>query len=114
MAVTITNQTRERVLLRFNSGATRHLAPGEVLEGVEHVEVKGNTRVLSLHERRIILLERDEERAAREAREEEEAQAAKEEAKAAREAAREAARVEAKAAKSAAGGAADARQPAEA
>lgn len=57
MPVTITNQTAERVLLRFNSGATRHLGPGEVLEEVESVEVKGNARLASLAERRIISLD---------------------------------------------------------
>lgn len=57
MPVTITNQTAERVLLRFNSGATRHLGPREVLEDVENVEVKDNARLLSLAERRIIALD---------------------------------------------------------
>jgi hypothetical protein len=63
MAVSITNKTDERVLLRFNSGTTRYLGPREVLEGVEHVEVKGNVRIHSLGERRIIAIRSDAEQA---------------------------------------------------
>ena len=56
MTVIIENKSDERVLLRFNSGLTRHLAPGETLENVEHVEVKGNARIKRLEERHVIAL----------------------------------------------------------
>lgn len=56
MTVTIENKTDARILLRFNSGLTRHLAPGETLKGVEHVEVKGNARIGRLQQRRVIAL----------------------------------------------------------
>ena len=42
------------MLLRFNSGQTRHLAPHETLEGVMHVEVKGNAKIQKLEERHVI------------------------------------------------------------
>lgn len=53
---TIHNKTDQRVLLRFNSGLTRHLAPHETLEGVEHVEVKANERLRALEARHVIAL----------------------------------------------------------
>lgn len=56
MTVIIENKTDERVLLRFNSGLTWRLAPGETLEKVEHVEVKGNTRIRRLQERHVVAL----------------------------------------------------------
>lgn len=56
MPLTITNESDERVLLRFNSGSTHHLAPGEVLKEVEHAQVKGNARIHGLAERRLIRL----------------------------------------------------------
>jgi hypothetical protein len=56
MAVTIENKTDERILLRFNSGLTRYLAPGETLESVEHVEVKGNARIKRLEDRHVIAM----------------------------------------------------------
>ncbi len=51
---TIQNKTDQRVLLRFNSGLTQHLAPHETLEGVEHVEVKANSRIKALEARHVI------------------------------------------------------------
>lgn len=57
MGVVIRNRTDRRVLLRFNSGVTRHLAPHEVLRGVTHVEVKGNARIRQLEERHVIALD---------------------------------------------------------
>lgn len=59
MPLTITNQTDELVLLRYNSGVTHHLAPRTAVE-VEPVEVKGNERIQSLAARRIIALDTGE------------------------------------------------------
>ncbi|NNG15168.1 MAG: hypothetical protein HKM89_01720 [Gemmatimonadales bacterium] len=56
MSLTIKNESEGRVLLRFNSGLTRHLAPGEVVEGVEEVEVKGNRRIKSLEDKHLVAL----------------------------------------------------------
>lgn len=56
MPLTITNQTDQLVLLRYNSGVTYHLAPRTAVE-VEPVEVKGNQRIQSLADRRIIALD---------------------------------------------------------
>jgi hypothetical protein len=57
MPVIIQNRTDRRVLLRFNSGLTRHLTPGEVLRGVEHVEVKGNAWLGHLEKKHVIALD---------------------------------------------------------
>lgn len=57
MPTTIQNNTDQRVLLRFNSCLTRHLAPHETLEGVEHVEVKGNRRIKALEARHVIAMQ---------------------------------------------------------
>lgn len=57
----IINQSEDRVLLRFNSGVTRTLGPHEELQ-VEHVEVKGNDRILRLESRRRIAIQRDDGR----------------------------------------------------
>ena len=54
MPVTIENKTGNRVLVRFNSGQTRHLAPHEVLKDVEHVEVKGNAHIQRLQARHVL------------------------------------------------------------
>jgi hypothetical protein len=61
MPTTIQNNTSQRVLLRFNSGLTHHLAPRETLEGVEHVEVKGNRRIKGLEARHVIAVRRTED-----------------------------------------------------
>lgn len=57
MPVTIENKTDCRVLLRFNSGLTRHLAPGEVLKDVERLEIKGNERIHRLAEQHVIAIQ---------------------------------------------------------
>jgi hypothetical protein len=59
--VAIENKTRGRVLLRFNSGVTRHLAPGETLQDVDRVEVKGNAWLSHLEERRVIAVKMPQE-----------------------------------------------------
>lgn len=56
MPVTIENKTDRRVLLRFNSGRTQHLEPGEVLKEVMEVEVKGNRKLEKLKERHVLSL----------------------------------------------------------
>lgn len=56
MNLSIENKSDQRVLLRFNSGLTRHLAPGETLESVEPVEIKGNARVERLQARHVIAI----------------------------------------------------------
>jgi hypothetical protein len=53
----IINQAQGIVLLRLNSGRTRHLAPHEVLKDVEHVEIKGNSQIKRLVEKRLIAIE---------------------------------------------------------
>ncbi len=57
----IINKTDQIILLRFNSGLTRHLAPREVLKNVEHVEVKGNARIKHLEQQHIIAVKRPTE-----------------------------------------------------
>jgi hypothetical protein len=57
MPVIIENKTDRRVMLRFNSGLTRYLAPGEILRSVEHVEVKSNTWLKHLEEKQVIALD---------------------------------------------------------
>jgi hypothetical protein len=59
MLVSIENRSDTLVLLRLNSGVTRHLAPGEVAE-VEPVEVKGNASIDRLAERRLISVDTGE------------------------------------------------------
>ncbi|HEX2190184.1 MAG TPA: hypothetical protein VHG51_14855 [Longimicrobiaceae bacterium] len=54
MPLTITNESDASVLVRFNSGTTHRLAPGETLKEVEHAQVKGNARIRSLADRRLI------------------------------------------------------------
>jgi hypothetical protein len=61
MPTTIQNNTDQRVLLRFNSGQARYLAPRERLEGVEHVEVKGSGWINKLEGRHVIALQRTED-----------------------------------------------------
>lgn len=60
MLVSIENLSDTLVLLRLNSGATRHLAPGEIAE-VEPVEVKGNAAFDRLAERRLVAVLSDDE-----------------------------------------------------
>jgi hypothetical protein len=57
MPVRIENKTGRRVLLRYNSGVTRYLAPQEVISDVEHVEVKANTWLNHLEAQHIIAVE---------------------------------------------------------
>jgi len=66
MPIAIKNMSATLVLLRFNSGITRYLAPGEAVTDVEEVDVKGNERLRRLAERRLIALhaETAEDRAA--------------------------------------------------
>lgn len=64
MHYTIENKTDARILLRFNSGLTRHLAPKEVLEGIESVEIKGNSRMESLKDKHIVRVEASSKKAA--------------------------------------------------
>lgn len=54
MSLAIENSSDRRVLVRFNSGRTRHLAPGEVVEPVEPAEVRGNDRIGRLEARRLV------------------------------------------------------------
>lgn len=63
MPVTIENKTDSRVLLRLNSGLTRHLGPREAVE-VESVEVKGNAGIQRLEERKLIAVQSPEARKA--------------------------------------------------
>jgi hypothetical protein len=56
MPVTIENLTNRPVLLRFNSGQTRYLAPREALKDVMYVEVKSNAKIQKLAKRRVIEL----------------------------------------------------------
>lgn len=56
MLVAITNTSNHQVLLRFNSGVTRRLAPSETLEGVQPAAVNGNRRIKRLQERRVIAI----------------------------------------------------------
>jgi hypothetical protein len=54
MAVDIQNRSAQRVRLNLNSGLTRYLGPGEVMRGVEEVDIRGNTRIERLRNDRII------------------------------------------------------------
>ena len=54
MSVEIENKTSGRVLLRFKSGLTRRLGPGERLRDVDRLEVKGNAWLRHLEDRRAI------------------------------------------------------------
>jgi len=56
MPVIIENKSDKRVLLRFNSGRTRRLAPHET-ERAEHVEVKGNDQIQRLKDRHLIAVQ---------------------------------------------------------
>lgn len=50
----IQNLTSQRVFLRFNSGRTHHLAANETIEDVASTDIKSNSKIDKLVERRII------------------------------------------------------------
>lgn len=59
MPVTIENKTDRRMMVRLNSGRTRHLGPGEVLKRVIEGEINGNRELEKLEERRVLGLYRE-------------------------------------------------------
>lgn len=56
MSVKIENLTNRPVLLRLNSGQTLHLAPSTTSIEIMDTEVKSNSKVQKLQERRVITL----------------------------------------------------------
>lgn len=58
MSINIENKTDRRVLIRLNSGKTEHMAPGQTLENVMDVEVKGNRKLEKLEARRVVEVRR--------------------------------------------------------
>lgn len=56
MPVIIENKTNNRVLLRFNSGVNRYLAPREVLKDVEFREIKGNAHFKRLEAKHVLII----------------------------------------------------------
>ncbi|TAK09728.1 MAG: hypothetical protein EPO39_01780 [Candidatus Manganitrophaceae bacterium] len=56
MATTITNRSRQLLVVPLNSGATLHLAPGEEAPGIDPVEVKNNATLQKMAERGWIAL----------------------------------------------------------
>ena len=59
MSANIENKTDRQVLLRFNSGKTQHLAPGQTLGNVMSVEIKGNRKLEKLEARRVVEVHRE-------------------------------------------------------
>jgi hypothetical protein len=58
MPCTIQNTSPHRVVLRLNSGRTRHLPPGTEASRVPDAEVRGNAQVQRLRDRRAISVRR--------------------------------------------------------
>jgi len=58
MPFTIENTSPHRVVLRLNSGRTRHLPPDTDVSGVPDAEVRGNTHIQRLQDRRAIFVTR--------------------------------------------------------
>jgi hypothetical protein len=65
MEMKITNRSDRQVLLRLKSGMTRTLAPGEVADKLESVEVLGNARIEHLSARGLVSIEALEAKPAR-------------------------------------------------
>lgn len=61
MTVTIQNLTPRRVLLRFNSGRTQHLAPQGTVQDIEATEIKSNSKIKKLLENHAISIMRAQE-----------------------------------------------------
>lgn len=57
MSVTIVNTSGRKQLLRFNSGNSVYIGPGEVLKNVEPVEIKGNAWIIELERNRTLSLD---------------------------------------------------------
>lgn len=54
MPVTIQNTSAHRIVLRLNSGRTRHLPPGTEASEVPDTEVRGNAHIQRLKDRRAV------------------------------------------------------------
>jgi len=65
MEMKITNRSDRQVLLRLKSGVTRNLAPGEVADKLESVEVLGNARIAHLDASGLVSIETSEGKPAR-------------------------------------------------
>lgn len=65
MEMKVTNRSDRQVLLRLRSGMTRTLAPGDVVEKLEAVEVLGNARIDHLVAGGFVSIEAVEGKAAR-------------------------------------------------
>lgn len=63
MATTITNRSRQLLVVPLNSGATLHLAPGEEAAGVDPVEVKNNAAIQKMSQKGWIFLTETKEEA---------------------------------------------------
>jgi len=48
MSLTIKNKTRQLLTITLNSGATVHLAPGEVSHALSEIETENNTKIQRL------------------------------------------------------------------
>lgn len=60
MSVKIENCANHNILLRFNSGLTLHLGPGQHSNKIIETEINGNDRIQRLEKRQVIRLHSSE------------------------------------------------------
>lgn len=56
MATSLTNRSRQLLVVPLNSGVTVHLAPGEEAAGIDPIEVKNNTTIQKMAQKGWIVL----------------------------------------------------------
>lgn len=56
MATSITNRSRQLLVVPLNSGATVHLAPGEETSGIDPIEVKNNAAIQKMAQKGWVVL----------------------------------------------------------
>ena len=57
MSITITNQTRQLLIVTLNSGASVHLPPGGTSSRLEDLEIADNPKIAKLAAARVVSIE---------------------------------------------------------